>query len=68
MNGVITSYSIHYTKLYEYNGKIPENFDELIKLPGVGRKTANVIMDCAFNKSVGVVVDTHVKRLRNNFV
>lgn len=47
----------------KYNGKIPDDFDKLLELPGIGRKTANVIMDCAFNKSVGIVVDTHVKRL-----
>ena len=46
-----------------HNGKIPNDFNALLKLPGVGRKTANVVMDCAFHKSVGVVVDTHVKRI-----
>jgi endonuclease-3 len=51
----------------KFKGKIPNDFNELIKLPGIGRKTANVIMDCAFNQSVGVVVDTHVKRLSNRF-
>lgn len=49
----------------EYGGKIPRDFEQLLKLPGVGRKTANVIMDCAFHESVGIVVDTHVKRLSN---
>lgn len=49
----------------KYNAKIPNDFDALLELPGVGRKTANVIMDCAFNTSVGFVVDTHVKRLSN---
>jgi len=47
----------------KYGGKIPADFDLLLKLPGIGRKTANVIMDCAFRQSVGIVVDTHVKRL-----
>ncbi|MES0491724.1 MAG: endonuclease III [Leptospirales bacterium] len=51
----------------KHHGKIPANFDSLLELPGVGRKTANVVMDCAFHTSVGVVVDTHVKRLSNRF-
>lgn len=46
-----------------YNGKIPETMEELIKLPGVGRKTASVILGTAFKKAEGVVVDTHVIRL-----
>ena len=51
----------------EYKGKMPETMEELIKLPFVGRKTANVILQEAFGKSEGVVVDTHVKRLSNLF-
>lgn len=47
----------------DYESKIPEDFDILVKLPGIGRKTANVIMNQAFNKAVGIVVDTHVKRV-----
>lgn len=47
----------------EYGGKLPRSMEALLELPGVGRKTANVIMDCAFDTSCGVVVDTHVKRL-----
>lgn len=47
----------------EYNGKVPESIDELIKLPGVGRKCANVIMLEAFNKPQGIAVDTHCKRV-----
>lgn len=47
----------------DYNGLIPEDFKSLIKLKGVGRKTANVIMGAYFNKNTGVVVDTHVKRI-----
>lgn len=47
----------------EYNGKVPESMDELIKLPGVGRKCANVIMLEAFNKPQGIAVDTHCKRV-----
>lgn len=44
-------------------GRVPKRMDELIKLPGVGRKTANVILGNAFGKPAGIVVDTHVKRL-----
>ena len=51
----------------KYNGKMPETMDELVALPGVGRKTANVILQEAFGKSEGIVVDTHVIRLVNLF-
>ena len=44
-------------------GEIPRTLGELVKLPGVGRKTANVILGNAFGLDEGVVVDTHVKRL-----
>ncbi len=47
----------------EYGGKIPDTIEALVKLPGVGRKTANVILGNAFHKPAGVVVDTHVKRI-----
>lgn len=50
-----------------YSGKLPETMEELIALPFIGRKTANVILQEAFGKSEGVVVDTHVKRLSNLF-
>jgi endonuclease III len=46
-----------------HNGQVPDSMDALVKLPGVGRKTANVILGNAFNKNEGVVVDTHVGRL-----
>jgi endonuclease-3 len=49
----------------EFKGELPLEIDELIKLPGVGRKTANVVLGDAFNQQHGVVVDTHVKRLVN---
>jgi len=51
----------------EHNGKMPETMDELIKLPFVGRQTANVILQEAFGESEGIVVDTHVKRFSNLF-
>jgi endonuclease-3 len=47
----------------QHAGKIPATMDELVKLPGVGRKTANVVLGNAFDINVGVVVDTHVARL-----
>ena len=46
-----------------HNGEVPGSMDELVKLPGVGRKTANVVLGNAFGRSEGVVVDTHVGRL-----
>lgn len=46
----------------KYGGEVPENFNELIKLPGVGRKTANVIISSAFGKPA-LAVDTHVFRV-----
>lgn len=49
----------------QYNGIIPENMDDLMTLPGVGRKSANVIMLEAFNKPQGIAVDTHCKRISN---
>ncbi len=47
----------------DHDGEIPPSLDELVKLPGVGRKTANVVMGVAFGTASGVVVDTHVKRI-----
>ncbi|MFR6009037.1 MAG: endonuclease III [Christensenellales bacterium] len=46
----------------EHGGKVPDNIDDLTKLPGVGRKTANVILTHIYNVP-GIVVDTHVKRI-----
>lgn len=47
----------------KHGGKVPDTMEELTALPGVGRKTANVVLGNAFNKSEGIVVDTHVARL-----
>lgn len=47
----------------EYDGEIPDDMEKLMKLPGVGRKTANVIMNNAFEIPSGIAVDTHVKRI-----
>lgn len=48
-----------------HGGEVPRTMDELIVLPGIGRKTANVVLGNAFDTNVGVVVDTHVLRLSN---
>ncbi len=47
----------------KHQGKVPHTMEELVNLPGVGRKTANVILGNAFSINEGVVVDTHVGRL-----
>jgi endonuclease-3 len=47
----------------EFGGKVPETMEELLTLPGVARKTANVVLGTAFGKARGVVVDTHVHRI-----
>jgi endonuclease III len=47
----------------KHGGKVPQTMEELVELPGVGRKTANVVLGNAFDKNVGVVVDTHVARI-----
>jgi endonuclease-3 len=49
----------------KHGGEIPATMDDLVVLPGVGRKTANVVLGNAFGINVGVVVDTHVGRLSN---
>jgi endonuclease-3 len=46
-----------------HGGEVPASLDDLVRLPGVGRKTANVILGNAFSMNEGVVVDTHVGRL-----
>lgn len=47
----------------EFGGRVPETMDELLTLPGVARKTANVVLGTWFKKNEGVVVDTHVHRI-----
>ncbi len=49
----------------EYGGQVPDTMEELLTLPGVARKTANVVLGTAFGIADGIVVDTHVKRLAN---
>lgn len=47
----------------KYNGYVPDTMEELTSLPGVGRKTANVVLLNAFNKCEGIAIDTHAKRI-----
>ena len=49
----------------DHGGEVPRTMSELVQLPGVGRKTANVVLGNAFGIDEGVVVDTHVRRLSN---
>ena len=49
----------------KHGGEVPDTMEELVALPGVGRKTANVVLGNAFGKNEGVVVDTHVTRISN---
>jgi endonuclease-3 len=46
-----------------FGGNVPQDLDQLVELPGIGRKTANVVLGTAFHIATGVVVDTHVVRL-----
>jgi endonuclease III len=47
----------------EFGGQVPQTMEELLRLPGVARKTANVVLGVAYGIAVGIVVDTHVSRL-----
>ncbi len=51
--------------LDDFDGKVPDNMEDLVKIPGIARKSANVILYVWFDKNEGVVVDTHVKRISN---
>ena len=51
--------------VYDFNGKVPCTAEELMSLPGVGRKTANVVLLEAFGIAQGIAVDTHAKRISN---
>lgn len=51
--------------LSDFGGEVPQTLEELMSLPGVGRKSANVVMLEAFNKPMGIAVDTHAKRISN---
>ena len=52
----------------EFSGKVPDQMDQLLKLPGVARKTANVVLGNFFSKAEGIVVDTHVGRVSRRLV
>ena len=47
----------------DFGGEVPQTMEELQKLPGVGRKTANIVLNVCFNKIQGIAVDTHVNRI-----
>lgn len=47
----------------DFNNKVPDNMDDLLRLPGIARKTANIILTYGFGKVVGIAVDTHVGRV-----
>ena len=51
----------------DFNNRVPDTMDDLLKLPGVARKTANVVLGVVYNKYEGIVVDTHIKRLSTKF-
>lgn len=51
------------TLLDNFGGEVPETMDELLTIPGVGRKTANIVMYHALGRNEGIAVDTHVRRL-----
>ena len=57
-------YNLSKILVNKYQSKVPNNFEDLINLPGVGRKTANVVLNAAFNKAT-IAVDTHVFRVSN---
>jgi endonuclease-3 len=57
-------YNLSKILVEKYKSKVPDNFEDLINLPGVGRKTANVVLNAAFNKPT-IGVDTHVFRVSN---
>src|SRR4051794_5738133 len=46
-----------------FGGRVPETMDEMVTIPGVARKTANVVLNTAFNLPTGIIVDTHVARI-----
>jgi len=47
----------------DFGGKVPDNMEDLVRLPGVARKTANIVLSSSFKKAEGIAVDTHVRRL-----
>lgn len=76
IDAVINKVNFHYNKAKniiasaqiiaeKYNGKVPETMEELDALPGVARKTANVVLGNAFHKAEGIPIDTHMIRMSN---
>ena len=63
-NKAKTVKAVSRTLLDKYDGKVPDEIDELVKIKGVGRKTANLVVTLGFNKP-GICVDTHVHRISN---
>jgi len=55
------------TLLDKFDGKVPDTMEDLTSLPGVGRKTANVVLYCIYGKTEGIAIDTHARRLSNLF-
>lgn len=53
------------TVIEKFNGEVPDNMEDLVQIPGIARKSANVILYVWYGKNEGVVVDTHVKRISN---
>jgi endonuclease III len=51
----------------KFGGEVPDTMEELTSLPGVGRKTANVVLYCIYGKTEGIAIDTHARRLSNLF-
>jgi endonuclease-3 len=58
--------AISHMLLDEYDGQVPDDLDKLLELPGVGRKTANLVLTAGFNKP-GICVDVHVHRISNRW-
>ena len=52
----------------DYGGEVPASMDELVKLPGVGRKTANIVLNVGFGIVEGIAVDTHVNRIAHRLM
>lgn len=53
------------TLIDKFGGKVPDNMEDLDSLPSVARKTANVVLSCAFGKPEGIIIDTHMIRMSN---
>ncbi len=51
------------TLVEQYDGEVPQEIEQLVEMPGIGRKTANVVLGTAYGIATGVVVDTHVTRV-----